>query len=129
MGGLGSPLALSFGGTPSAESNIVKMLRVLLQPTQDLEDVLQALRTQRSIDAAVGAQLDMIGAIVGQPRNGMTDDDYRIYCRARIATNRSGGSYEDLIKISLLVLNDASVVVNVQTQGVATCVTTAPRVN
>lgn len=46
-----------------------------------------------------GAQLDRIGRLVGQPRSGATDDQYRYYLRARIAANRSDGTTDKIIAV------------------------------
>lgn len=45
-----------------------KYLQLLLKQQQDLEQVFTDLLQLRSIDEATGAQLDIIGEIVGQPR-------------------------------------------------------------
>lgn len=105
-----------------AQTNMQKLIAALTGPANDLEAALQALLTERAVDTAFGVQLDQLGDIVGQPRNGATDDDYRRYLRARIATNRSHGIFEDLIRVSVLVLNDPTNVVDVQTYQIATAV-------
>src|SRR5687768_3990656 len=99
-----------------------KLLAVLATPFQSLESALQQLLTERSIDTAIGAQLDVIGRVVGQKRNGMSDDDYRRYCRARIATNRANGTVENLITITDLIIYDDDAVYEVESQGIATVV-------
>lgn len=112
------------------KQNIIDLLTIFLQRYNDLEQAYQDLLTLRGIDTAnadapsstVGAQLDMIGAIVGQLRNGMTNDDYRRYIRARIAANNSDGVIEDLITVTSLVLNDPLVSILVHTVGVAACI-------
>lgn len=45
-----------------------KMLQLLLGGKIELQEVFRQLMQERSIDTAVGAQLDIIGEIVGQPR-------------------------------------------------------------
>lgn len=45
-----------------------KYLRLILSGILDAQDVVEQIQQQRSIDTAVGAQLDVIGDIVGQPR-------------------------------------------------------------
>jgi hypothetical protein len=88
--------------------NIIKLVTALAQPSQAIEDALMALFTQRSINTAIGAQLDALGTIVGQARGGLSDADFRRYIRARIATNSSDGTVEELISVGRLVLNDPS---------------------
>jgi hypothetical protein len=51
-----------------------------------------------SIDDSSGAQLDKIGKIVGQPRMGLTDIQYRLFLKGKISQNVSMGTNEDLYK-------------------------------
>lgn len=103
-------------------NGLEKLLIVLTRPAQELESVLYALYTDRTVERAIGTQLDVIGRIVGQPRNGMVNDDYRRYIRARIVANRSNGTIEDLILISRLILNDDSASVVVEYSGPASVI-------
>ncbi len=101
--------ALSIGSTTDPNSNIVKLLTAVCSAGfQPLEDTMQQVFLQRTIDNSVGTQLDAIGKLVGQPRNGLADDDYRRYCRAGISANRSKGTVEDLLKVIDLVIFDDS---------------------
>lgn len=59
-----SLITQQFKGLPVMD----KYLRLLLSGVLDAQEVLRQLKQQRSIDTAVGAQLDVIGDIVGQPR-------------------------------------------------------------
>lgn len=45
-----------------------KFLKLLTLPTMEIQEVLRQLMQERSLDTAIGAQLDIIGDIVGQPR-------------------------------------------------------------
>lgn len=103
-------------------NNIEKLVATLATPFQSIENMLQQLLTERSIDTAVGAQLDVIGKIVGQPRNGLSDDDYRRYCRARIAVNNSNGVTENLITVTDLIVYDDDAYYEIDNQGIATVV-------
>lgn len=76
-----------------------KWVVLLGRQFQDLEDATQTLFSFFDIDNVSGLQLDLIGRVVGQPRNGVSDADYRLYLRARIATNRSTGTPEDLYRV------------------------------
>lgn len=57
--------------------NILALIRSYLTEFDEISDVLTALQTRLDIDASIGAQLDGIGEIVGQPRPGTVyiDDD------------------------------------------------------
>ncbi len=95
---------------------IEALLRALLGPVQELEDTLWAMYTERFVSTAVGAQLDLIGRIVGQERLGYADESYRRLVRARVAANRSDGTVADLVTITQLVVDneDADVVIEPQ---------------
>lgn len=101
-------------------NNIEKLLACLIAPCQDLEDALQQLKTQRFVDTAAGAQLEVIGKIAGQPRLGLDDDTYRRYIRARIAANNSDGTTEDLLNICELVVYDDDATYVLTQEGTAT---------
>lgn len=105
-----------------ADNNITLFLRAILASVQDVENAMQQLYRERRVDTAVGIQLDVLGRLVGQKRMGLSDDDYRRYISARIATNRSNGSYEDLIKIAVLVINDDGLYAHVRQAGTATVI-------
>lgn len=49
-----------------------------------------------NVDTAIGAQLDLIGKIVGLPRNGFNDDQYRILLNLRIITNNTGVTMKEI---------------------------------
>lgn len=87
------------------QANVAALLTALVTQGQAVEDALWQLLTERGIDAAVGAQLDALGAIVGQPRAGRLDDAYRRFITARISTNKSNGIAEDVLTVSQLVLD------------------------
>lgn len=57
-------LAVQFRESP----NLIGYIRALLQENEDLEQVFQDILCERSINTAVGAQLDIIGEIVGRNR-------------------------------------------------------------
>lgn len=78
---------------------IAALLSAFVSPTQDIEAILYDLFGQRSIDTAVGYQLDILGEIVGVKRKGRSDSDYRLAIIGKIAINTSEGTSEDLIAI------------------------------
>lgn len=72
-----------------------KYLRLILSGILDAQEVLRQLQQQRSIDTAIGAQLDVIGEIVGRPRGLVTAElfDYFGFIGAPLA--ESFGSLTD----------------------------------
>jgi len=76
------------------------LLASWLTEVQAVEDAFYQLLTERSIDTATGAMLDMLGRIVGQPRGGRDDATYRLWISARVLVERSSGTTEQIIAIA-----------------------------
>ena len=114
---LAFPLAGPLGGFDALLdlNNISRMLYVVAVSSQTLETAQQQVLRQRTLENAVGANLDVIGKLVGQPRVGLDDDTYRRYCRASITANKSRGTAEELIDVADLVIfeDDAVYVVTI----------------
>lgn len=107
------------------KKSIEFLIRALCRPWQDLEGAAYAVLIGRLIDTAIGDQLTGIGAIVGQPRGGVTDDDlYRRYVRARVAVTVSKGTYADILAVTRLVLGDADIDIIISDGGVASVLVT-----
>ncbi len=102
-----------------ADNNITKLIRALVEPVQDVENVLQQLYTERYVDTAVGDQLDILGALVGQLRLGLEDEPYRRVIRARISVNRSKGTIADVINVASLIIYDDDALILVDNHGPA----------
>lgn len=101
---------------------IEALVRSFMGPVQVLEDVAWDMLTLRFVDTAEGAQLDLLGKIVGQPRLGFDDDGYRRLIRARVTANRSDGVIEDLITIATLVVDDVDADIEMEPQYPGTIV-------
>lgn len=95
---------------------IAALLQSWLGEVQELENALWDVFINRNLDVATGDLLAKLGALVGQPANGMDDDQYRLFIRARIKANRSNGKARELIAIVLLV-NEGDPVVFRETIG------------
>lgn len=74
---------------------------------QDLENAIWSVINSRYLANAANAQLDLLGKLVGEGRNGRQDDDYRAIIGLRIHANRSQGGAEDLIQLCALALSAA----------------------
>ena len=77
---------------------------------QALEDAAWSVLTDRWIAPAAGVQLDELGAIVGEPRLGRTDETYRDALEVRISINRSGGEPERIIEFLTRIANADQVI-------------------
>jgi len=82
---------------------ILALLGSYLKQLQDLEDACWQLFTLRFLSVAENEALEKWGRLVGESRNGDSDDFYRVRITIRIAVNRSRGNMADLRKIALLV--------------------------
>lgn len=74
---------------------------------QAIEDAYWQLLTEFGVDTATGHALEVLGRIVGEPRQGAIDADYRLRVRARIRVNRSDGTIEDIIEVVRLLIGSA----------------------
>lgn len=111
-----------FRSKDDAQNNVEKFLTAVGGSVQDLWQAMQHVLLLRTIESANGAQLDVLGKIVKEPRNGLDDETYRRRVRARIAVHRSKGTVEDLIKVTELVLLDDAVLIRVVPEPVGSVV-------
>ena len=86
---------------------IMSILRGEAAQYQAIEDAYWQILTEFGVDTAVGWALDVLGRIVGEPRQGALDNDYRLRVRARIRVNRSDGTIEDVIEVVRLLIGSA----------------------
>ena len=85
-----------------ADATLLKaLLCALIDPIQTLETAVNAIYNQvLNVDAAEGVHLDLLGRIVREARNGLSDYVYRRAIKTRILINRSQGRNPDLIRIA-----------------------------
>jgi len=107
------PLGYYIGLLSSQYRNSPKLnalLRMLLQKFDDVSQCLVRMDTAFDLDSAIGAQLDVLGTVVGvyrtvgfQPNGGISpvldDDTFRIYIKAKIAQNQWDGTIGSLYPI------------------------------
>lgn len=74
------------------------LLTSLVNPIQDIESSLTDMNNLRYLQQAQGVQLDVIGIIVGLPRGGRNDAQYRLALQAQIKVNVSCGQPEQVIQ-------------------------------
>lgn len=80
-------------------TNVQRAYTAFAAQLQDIDGVEAELVEARSIATATGLQLDRIGDLVGEPRRGRSDADYRQAIYVRIAANRSGGQADTVLGI------------------------------
>ena len=92
---------------------LAALLGVFLGQVQAAESALWQLFSERTVDTAAGVQLDNLGTIVGETRQGLSDADYRTLIRGRIAANKSMGREGDLRDVVFACLgSDSSSVIS-----------------
>jgi hypothetical protein len=89
--------------------NLISLLTSFVAQLQELDTVVLELYTDRWLESAIGAQLDIIGAIVGEERQGKSDDDYRDAIKVRIGINLGNGTAEDVIEVVRSFFDDMTV--------------------
>lgn len=82
-----------------SDSSLRGYIAAQLQQSQEIEEASQEVAKSRDIDQAVGVSLDVIGILVGQQRNGQTDDVYRVFLKARILVNVGNGRGEEILDL------------------------------
>lgn len=83
--------------------NLQGLLKAMLSQIQGIEQVLTDMNNLRYIPNAMGAQLDLIGALVGIKRPpGASDAVYLQLIQGQIAINTSDGQPENAIQVFLL---------------------------
>lgn len=79
------------------------VIKSILTEVQESEDAIYDVGNFFLVDNAVGIGLDYLGNIVGQARNGLDDDLYRTFIRARIGVNKSNGTPTDLMTVAEII--------------------------
>lgn len=84
------------------------LVRAIAAQVQAVEDALWDVLVLRQLASATGAQLDVIGRILGQAREGRADADYVLWLRARMLINLGSGRAEDLLAVFSAVMQGST---------------------
>jgi hypothetical protein len=87
--------------------NMVGFITPFLEQIQELENVFFDLYLLRTLTYAYGDQLDVLGAIVGEPRKGKDDVDYIAAISGQIRINRQNSRIEEII-LAMELTHDAA---------------------
>lgn len=97
------------------QPNIRAWLAAMLSECQALEDATWTVLTGRFLATAICNALpatnpvfDAIGTLIGQPRSGLSDSDYKSLLYLRIAVNRAHGQIIDWSNFARILLRTAS---------------------
>lgn len=83
--------------------NMQGLLASYINEIQELENVLHQVLLLRTPDYAGTAQLNVLGSIVDEERNGLDNPDYLLRIKARIRANSSYGTGADVIAVLRLI--------------------------
>ena len=122
-------------------TNLIAWQKALMQPIADLTTCMTQFNVEYDIDVAVGAQLDVLGELIGvsrtvpfQPSNSVSplldDDTYRFLLRATLAKNLWDGHITSMYQIwqtmfptgTLVVVDNQNMTANVRTTGAFTSI-------
>lgn len=70
-------------------TNADKEIQLIAGISERIFNMINSLRSEYDVDTAVGAQQDVLGRLLGVKRNGLDDDDYRLFLRMAIARNNA----------------------------------------
>jgi hypothetical protein len=87
-------------------TNLVKLVAIVADELQAVEDELGEIIRQRLVDNASESTLSQWGKIVGESRDGRVDSVYRRFVLARIARNTSQGTIERIITVTKALAGD-----------------------
>lgn len=126
---------------PPVSPKLNAFLQVMLQKFDDVSQVLVKMDTALDIDAAAGAQLDMLGAVAGakrtvsfQPSGGVSpvldDATYRLYIKAKIAQNQWDGTLPSLYPIwaslfpsgAIIIIDNQNMTADITLKGAFTSI-------
>jgi hypothetical protein len=79
--------------------NIIKLLSIIAEMKQRLDDVVVDVAKLRLVTTAYGQQLDNIGAELGVERKGASDEDYRIVLQIRMLRRKSQGTRPNIVEM------------------------------
>lgn len=82
------------------------LVRALVSPLQELEQAAFGVLGAFDLATVVGAQLDVVGGLVGEARQGRGDAHYRAYVQARVLANSADGRASTLYQIARTLLGE-----------------------
>lgn len=90
-----------------ANSNLGKLYSVFATGHDELLNAVEPFYLINNIKEQTGKNLDRIGEILGQPRDGMLDDRYKLYLIIAIQKRLSRGDINSINSISTLILEES----------------------
>lgn len=85
------------------------LVGILADQVQDIELANQDILISRLVIYAFGDQLDILGELVGLPRNSLVDADYKAAIILQVFINNSSGNTEEVVHIAKILSGGTSV--------------------
>lgn len=85
-------------------SNFYKLMRLFQYDSDKFRGVLQELDNSSSLDDSTGFTLDLYGGMYEQPRAGMTDEQYRIAIRQKMALSMCESDYNSIVNVIAFIV-------------------------
>lgn len=85
---------------------IKALLLCYINRIQEFEDQVYSYYLGRTLQGAVGKHVDILGAIVNEDRNGLSDADYKEVIKIKISILKSYGTVRDILALMTLVSSD-----------------------
>jgi len=82
---------------------IAALLRSYINRVQEFEDACFEVMNAFDVNTCDATRLAVLGRVVGQPNFGWSESTYRAVVRAKIATNRSRGTEDDIVNVLRLI--------------------------
>lgn len=85
------------------------LLAALIAQIQQLEYAIFSLNAGRTLAGSVGQQLDNLGTLFNVSRNGLTDDQYRVFIQGAITEDNSDTTITTILNAAVLLFQPHSV--------------------
>ncbi|GAB4073236.1 hypothetical protein GCM10028778_07960 [Barrientosiimonas marina] len=95
------------------DSNIAKIIGIMIKPFEELRETFEQIESWRSIDNAEGEVLNDIGRDIDQYRGGANDDIYRIMLKSKVARDFSTADTNTIIDVLAMSLDVPKQEVNI----------------
>lgn len=81
------------------QSNIETLLSLFLAKKDEIEEAFTAIGGIKDVNTTTGIWLDYLGKLVGEDRNNLEDEDYRVMLKRKIAINTADGTPDSIMSL------------------------------
>lgn len=83
--------------------NATGLIEAIADSFQPIEDIFKQLKEERDLYTAIGEQLDVLGILLEEPREGRLDPAYRTALLAKASAKGASGTISDIKRISRII--------------------------